>query len=133
MSVRTFDPKPREIYPTALCTAGCGQEYYSICRHCNLAYCFDHLKLEPHVCDTKSEFFVLTEEEAFEPLFHALEVGCIHRPKDWDESPKGCFSGHPKSRAICQLPPDGHEVHKRAHPNGTQLEFWVDQNGKARS
>lgn len=50
MSVRTYDPKPRDIFPPALCTAGCGKPYYSICKKCNLAYCFDHLRL-PHSCE----------------------------------------------------------------------------------
>lgn len=48
------------------------------------------------------------------------------RPAKWDESPKGCWSPHPYSRAICQLPPDGHEVHKRLHGNKVELETWTD-------
>lgn len=51
MSVRTYDPKPRDIFPPALCTAGCGKPYHSICRGCNLAYCADHLK-SFHSCET---------------------------------------------------------------------------------
>jgi hypothetical protein len=45
-------------------------------------------------------------------------------PKNWDESPKGCYVPHPQSRAICQLRADGHSVHKRKHPNGVHLECW---------
>lgn len=66
MSVRTFDPRPPEIFKPALCTAGCGFEYHSICRLCNLAYCFNHLKNLPHACDTKREYLVLEPEEVAE-------------------------------------------------------------------
>ena len=52
------------------------------------------------------------------------EVTAEPLPAGWDESPKGCYSPHPLSRAICQLPPDGHQVHKRLHPNGIELECW---------
>jgi len=45
-------------------------------------------------------------------------------PEIWDERPKGCWNPHPGTREICQLPADGHEIHKRKHPNGTQLECW---------
>ncbi len=45
-------------------------------------------------------------------------------PEAWDERPKGCWNPHPGTREICQLPVDGHEIHKRKHPNGTQLECW---------
>jgi hypothetical protein len=52
------------------------------------------------------------------------KIKFVRLPKNWDESPKGCYSPHPQSRAICQLPADGHSVHKRKHPNGLQLECW---------
>jgi hypothetical protein len=45
-------------------------------------------------------------------------------PKKWDGSPKGCWEQHPKTREICQLPPDGHKVHKRDDSTGTQLISW---------
>jgi hypothetical protein len=51
MSVRTNDPRPAEIFEPALCTAGCGKPYESICGKCNLAFCMDHLK-GPHACET---------------------------------------------------------------------------------
>lgn len=47
-------------------------------------------------------------------------------PKNWDESPKGCWAPHPDSREICQRPADGHKIHKRKHPNGLELECWKD-------
>lgn len=51
MSVRTYDPRPIEIFPVPLCSKkNCGKPYSSICKVCNLAYCFDHLKLKPHSC-----------------------------------------------------------------------------------
>lgn len=51
-------------------------------------------------------------------------------PKYWDEHPKGCYSPHPESREICQLPTgDGHQVHKRKHPDGRSLECWTDPEG----
>lgn len=52
MSVRTNDPRPAEIFKPALCTAGCGKPYYSICKRCNLAYCFEHLHFGLHACET---------------------------------------------------------------------------------
>lgn len=46
-------------------------------------------------------------------------------PAQWDERPKGCWdTPHPRTREICQLPPDGHKTHKRLHPNGKELETW---------
>lgn len=45
-------------------------------------------------------------------------------PDGWNDSPKGCWSPHPETREICELPQDGHKVHARKHPNGTQLECW---------
>lgn len=53
-------------------------------------------------------------------------------PKKWDESPKGCWNSHPFSREICQLPPDGHKIHKRKHPNGIELECWSDDSDGSR-
>jgi len=50
-------------------------------------------------------------------------------PTNWDDSPKGCYSPHPGSRAICQLPPDGHSLHKRKHANGQELECWREKKG----
>jgi hypothetical protein len=47
-------------------------------------------------------------------------------PPGWDDSPKGCWSYHPQSRALCQLPQNGHKVHKRKHPNRAELECWRD-------
>lgn len=47
-------------------------------------------------------------------------------PKNWDESPKGCWAMHPQSRVICELPLDGHKVHKSKHPNGLELECWTE-------
>lgn len=76
MSVRTWDPKQAEIFPTGHCSeAGCGQPYHTICSLCNLAYCFGHLpprkgalKFENgrHACNTGVEFLVLTPEEVEE-------------------------------------------------------------------
>jgi len=45
-------------------------------------------------------------------------------PPDWDESPKGCWAPHPLTRTICQLPPDGHEVHKNKPSTATWIECW---------
>jgi hypothetical protein len=45
-------------------------------------------------------------------------------PPTWDESPKGCWSTHPLDRTICQLPVGDHDVHKKKHPNGQELECW---------
>ncbi len=128
MSVRTFDPKTPEIFPSGRCTAGCGKEYHSICRLCNLAYCFEHLKLKPHACDTKWEHKVQTLEESLEEV--DLDT-CCALPNKWDSSPKGCFAQHPMTREICQLPVDGHDVHQRLHPNGTELMCWVGKNGSS--
>ena len=70
MSVRTYDPRSAEIFEPGRCSErGCGLAYYTICGLCNLAYCFGHLK-GIHVCNTRTEFLVLTEEEVEE----------IHRP-----------------------------------------------------
>ncbi len=75
MSVRTYDPKEPEIYKHGICTsAGCGQDYFSICKLCNLAYCFRHLKNAPHVCNTGQEFLVLTEDEVLD-IFGPKEPG----------------------------------------------------------
>jgi len=78
VSVRTWDPKQAEIFPSGHCAeAGCGQPYHTICGLCNLAYCFGHLparkgmsKFEVgcHACDTGVEFLVLTPEEVQEML-----------------------------------------------------------------
>jgi hypothetical protein len=68
MSVRTYDPKTPEIFKSGLCSAGCGKEYFTICRYCNLAYCFEHIKLKPHACDTKVPYTVPTREEAGDVL-----------------------------------------------------------------
>lgn len=45
-------------------------------------------------------------------------------PAGWDGSPKGCWAQHPQTREICQLPSDGHIVHKRDDTTGTQLICW---------
>lgn len=55
-----------------------------------------------------------------------MKIKLERLPKKWDESPKGCWAPHPDSREICQLPADGHKIHKRRHPNGLQLECWKD-------
>lgn len=68
MSVRSYDPKPAEIFPTAKCSEPlCGMPYWTICRLCNRAFCSNHL-LNPHTCDTHVEFIVLTRMEV-EELF----------------------------------------------------------------
>lgn len=51
-------------------------------------------------------------------------------PKDWDDRPKGCWVSHPLAREICQLPPDGHKIHKRRHPNCQFLECWTEKPSK---
>lgn len=87
MSVRTFDPKPIEIFPQPLCSEkGCGNPYHSICRLCNAAFCLKHLKDEPHHCDTHSEFLVLEKEEV-EELFNPLR-------DEWTSVP---FTSAPKN------------------------------------
>lgn len=141
MSVRIYDPKTPEIFRPALCTAGCGKEYHSICRLCNLAFCFGHLKLEPHACDTKREYRVLTHDEVVQ-IFVGPDVEVVEilepevepqfyttLPLEWDESPKGCHATNPESREICQLRPDGHQIHMRKHPDGLRLLCWVGTNG----
>lgn len=125
MSVRTYDPKEAEIFQPGRCSAGCGKEYYSICRFCNLAYCFEHLKTKPHACDTKEEYWVPT----FEEWLGGLGLVCDPLPENWDPRPKGCFAKHPQTGEICQLPQNDHVLHKRAHPNGVELECWIDRNG----
>lgn len=72
MSVRNYDPKEAEIFPTAQCSESlCGKPYHTICRLCNRAFCFAHLKTIPHACDTHVEFLVLTPDEVLE-LFSPL-------------------------------------------------------------
>jgi hypothetical protein len=67
VSVRTYDPKEPEIYKQGACSSsGCGLDYFSICKLCNLAYCFQHLKNQPHVCNTGREFLVLSEDEVLD-------------------------------------------------------------------
>lgn len=78
MSVRSYDPKPAEIFPTAKCSEPlCGEPYWTICRLCNRAFCSNHLLnpmapdfwnvlKKPHTCDTHQEFLVLTPEEVHE-------------------------------------------------------------------
>lgn len=83
MSVRIYDPKTPEIFGEALCSQGCGKPYYSICRFCNLAYCFEHLKKSPHACDTKREYIVLTPEEVLE-LFSDPETPQAIEPEKKD-------------------------------------------------
>ena len=94
MSMRTYDPKEAEAYPPALCgEIGCGKPYYTICRLCNIAFCWDHLtdrldldffkfRAKPHRCDTGMQFLVLTEDEVIdlfsnggEPVPHAHVFG----------------------------------------------------------
>lgn len=58
-----------------------------------------------------------------------MDVTSEPLPANWDESPKGCYSPHPGSREVCQLPGDGHELHKRKHANGQELECWRDKKG----
>lgn len=45
-------------------------------------------------------------------------------PEHWNGSPKGCWDQHPRTREICQLPPDGHIIHKRDDAGRTQLMRW---------
>lgn len=67
MSVRTYDPREAEVFKPGHCSEPqCGKPYYTICGLCNLAYCFDHLKLKPHHCNTHTEFIVLTEDEVMD-------------------------------------------------------------------
>lgn len=67
MSVRTYDPRDAEIFKSGMCSqSDCGKPYYTICKLCNLAYCFEHLKNLPHHCNTRTEFIVLTPEEVQE-------------------------------------------------------------------
>ena len=89
MSVRTFDPKEPEVYRLALCSEqGCYVAYHSICRICNRAFCFQHLKIVPHCCDTHQEFLVLTEDEVLDlfgriPVFEITE---LPRKAHWTSS-----------------------------------------------
>ena len=67
MSVRIYDPKQPEIFPDASCSEPlCSTPYKTICRLCNRAFCFAHLRVVPHICDTHVEFIVLTSEEVHE-------------------------------------------------------------------
>lgn len=87
MSVRTNDPRPPEIFKPALCTAGCGKPYYSICKKCNLAYCFDHLRV-PHACETYPAAKYApsppppTPAEAAEEAFLDVYAGVIVKAKE---------------------------------------------------
>lgn len=54
----------------------------------------------------------------------AVKVMLVPLPKGWDDRPKECWAPHPGTREICGLPPDGHRIHKRKHPNGVELECW---------
>lgn len=88
MSVRTYDPKPRDVFPPALCTAGCGKPYYSICKKCNLAYCFDHLRL-PHACEKypaaqypTSEYPPPSLSEEAEEAFLDVYAGVVVKAKE---------------------------------------------------
>ena len=47
-------------------------------------------------------------------------------PKNWDESPKGCWAANPLSRQVCQLKPDGHILHKCKPLTGLELDCWED-------
>jgi hypothetical protein len=70
VSVRTYDPREAEVYEGARCSEPpCMRQYHTICRLCNAAFCFDHLKTRPHTCDTHVEFLVLTPEEVQELRF----------------------------------------------------------------
>lgn len=46
------------------------------------------------------------------------------KPINWNGSPKGCWNQHPLSGEICQLPPDGHKIHKREMMDHASLECW---------
>lgn len=44
-----------QIYPPALCVAGCGLPWEKWCRPCNLVYCTNHADPAFHKCRTVEE------------------------------------------------------------------------------
>lgn len=88
MSVRTYDPKPRDIFPPALCTTGCGKLYHTICKKCNLAYCFEDLPPGRHACETKPAMQYkpappVSPEEAAEEAFLDVYAGVVVKAKEF--------------------------------------------------
>jgi hypothetical protein len=55
-----------------------------------------------------------------------MKIKLKRLPKNWDERPKGCWTSHPMTGEICQLPAKPHPVHMRKHPDGKHLECWQD-------
>lgn len=92
MSMRKYDPKEAEVFPPALCAEpGCGKPYHTICRLCNIAFCYYHLtepfktlaQTKPHRCDTGMQFLVLTEDEVLDLFSNGEEmVAHVHAFSD---------------------------------------------------